>query len=356
VTYGRSRVAELLLGVAALCLVPGRSAAAPGTCTVVGDGIFLRAFVPSAGGRIDSPPDPPGSVDGLQLPVDVDAATGRFSMLRATLPDVALGTQAGDVILHMAGPDVIGTLDAAGNAVLPNFSFDQILGTIMLPIAPTMTTGIASQDIPGNVFVDHGTPLDFTTGILTLVGPAVIPDAPIVHEPVISEVRVRCRLDPKPDAASLPAAPSAKVNGKAVITGGDQGDSLKLKAKLTPGATPFGFSGGDVYVRIAGTDDSDVVVTRVLAGMLKAKGKKFSAKDKDGSVIGVLVGKRPSPAPAGGSLTATNGKKKATLGLHLVGLDLGALGTSAQVTVQVGTNVATAGVTVSGSGKKRTLR
>jgi len=356
VTYARSRIAQLLLAVAALYLVPGLSAAAPGTCTVVGDGISLLAFVPSAGGRINSPPDPPGSVDGLQLPVDVDGASGRFMMLRATLPDVALGTDAGDVILHMAGPDVSGTLDAAGNAVLTNFSVNQILGTIMLPIAPTMTTGIASQDIPGNHFADHGAPLDFTTGILTLIGPAVIPDAPIVHEPVISEVRLRCRLDPKPDPASLPAAPSAKVTAKAQISGSDQGDSLKLKAKLTPGATPFDFAGGDVYVRIAGTDGSDVVVTRVLAGKLKAKGKKFSAKDKDGSVIGVLVGKAASPAPAGGNLTATNGKKRATLSLRLVGLDLSKLGTSAQVTVQVGTNAAKSDVTVSGNGKKRTLR
>jgi len=46
VTYGRSRVAELLLGVAALCLVPGHAGATPGTCTVVGDGIALLAFVP----------------------------------------------------------------------------------------------------------------------------------------------------------------------------------------------------------------------------------------------------------------------------------------------------------------------
>ena len=355
-THARSRIAQLLLGVAALCLVPGRAGATPGTCTVVGDGISLLAFVPSAGGKIESPPDPPGSVDGLQLPVDIDAASGRFMMLRATVPDVALGTDAGDVILHMAGPDVSGTLDAAGNAVLPGFSVDQILGTIMLPIAPTMTTGIVSRDIPGNQFVDHGAPLDFTTGILTLVGPDVIQDAPIVHEPVISEVQLKCRLDPKPDPASLPAAPTGKVTGKAVISGGDQGDSLRLKAKLTPGATPFDFAGGDLYVRVAAADSSTVVLTRVLAGMLKAKGKKFSAKDKDGSVIGVLVGKRPSPAPAGGNLAATNGKKKASLSLRLVGLDLSTLGTSAQVTVQVGSNVAKSNVTVSGNGKKRTLR
>ena len=51
-----------------------------------------------------------------------------------------------------------------------------------------------------------------------------------------------------------------------MISGGDQGDSLRLKAKLTPGATPFDFAGGDLYVRVAAADSSTVVLTRVLAG------------------------------------------------------------------------------------------
>ena len=359
-TNMQSRV-KLLVAAAALTLASTRAGAVPGTCNVVGDGVFLRALVPSAGVRIDSTPNPPGSVDGLPLPVDIDAASGRFTMMRASLPNVALGTQAGDVILQMAGADVVGSLDAAGNAALPAFSMVTSLGTIMLPAAPTMTTGIASQDLPSEKFVDHGAALDFATGILTLVGPALIEDAPIVHEPVVSELRIRCRLDPKPDAASLPAAPSVKVNAKAQITGKEQGDSLQLKAKLTPGAVPFDFATGDVYVRIAGANDADVLVARVHGSALKAHGKKFTAKDRDGSVLVVLAGKKAAPTPetqvpAGGKLAATNGKKTSSLNLRLVGLDLATLGTSANVTVQVATNVAAQAVTVSGSGKKRTLR
>jgi hypothetical protein len=344
---------RMLLALSLLALVPEPARATPGTCTIVPNGVSLVAHVPSAGDFVF----PLGSADGTAIPVDVDAATGSFRMMRGGLPEVTFDTQGGPVVLVLAGPDAVGTIDAAGNAALPNFNVRAIFGgTIELPTNPTLSTGVQSKSVAGEEFPTQGAALDFASGVVTLVGGDVIPSAPIVEEPVITELHLSCHLAPIPDQATLPAAPGAKAVGKAKLGSDADGDSVRMKAKLTPGSVPFDFAGSDLFVRITAPGGADVLLVLVRAGAMKARGKKFSAEDEDGSTIQVLAGHAPAPAPLGGSIAITNGKKRAALSLHLVGLDLSALADAGTVTVTVGTSVAATNVTVRSSTKKKTFR
>jgi hypothetical protein len=288
-TFGWARRLPLALALAAL--LPARAQATPGTCTVMPRGVFIFARVPSAGDF----PFPLLSVNGLPIPVDIDAASGTFTMRRGGLPEATADTGlAGFFHTQLAGRTP--SADRCRRQRVPaRRAADADVRMTALPIAPTLSTGTTTRSSRRRG--PRSWVPSISDGILTLVGPDIIPNAPIVNEPTITELHVTCRLDPIPAQASLPPAPSAKVNGTAKISGAEEGDTLRVKAKLKRGHVPFDFAGADLFVRLATGDGTDVVVAVVNGGALTAKGKKFSAKDGAGSVIEVPTGKKPAPAP-----------------------------------------------------------
>ena len=343
----RRFVLAAALGV--LSLAPGLARATPGTCTIVPSGLYVFARVPSAGDFTFLL----ASVDGLAVPVDVDAAGGTFTMMRGALPVATFDTGvAGLVDTQLAGADVHGPIDAAGNISLPGFTVTLIFGGTPLPIAPTLATGTQTRTLEGLEYPIQGGVLDFQTGMVTLVGTDIIPTAPIVNEPTITELHLTCVLAPIPSAASLPKAPTAKLKAKATVTGSDAGDTLSLKGKLTAGKVPFDFAGSDLFIQLAGADGKDVVVAVVKAGGLTAKGKRFST-GSGSPAVEVVTGGKAAPAAPGGTVTIVNAKKSAKLNGKLSGLDLsGLVAGPAKVTVTVGSNVAPADVKMKVAKKK----
>jgi len=324
----------------------GVAGATPGTCTIIEGGLSVLAHVPSAGDF-----EFPIMATGVAIPMDIDVAAGTVTVTRDSLPELTFGTQGGGVKVQLAGAPVTGTIDGAGNVSLPHFDMTMSLGPIALPIAPTLSTGTESQTLSGVEYADHGAPLDFTTGQLTLLGADVIPNAPIVEMPVVSGIRLTCRLDPVPGADQVPAGPKVKVNGQAKIN--DAGDTLHLKARLSAGAAGLDLSTGDVFVRIA-QGNTDVLVVVVHRSALKGKGHKFKAKDTDGTAVVVASG-RDAATGGGGAITITGSKKHAAINLRLTGLDLANLSSSSDVTVTIGQDAATSAVSVVAHGAKRTL-
>jgi len=276
---------------------------------------------------------------------------------------------------------VTGTIDSAGNVILPKFAnhySTNFCGAGVrpdYPTAPTLATTRQSYLLQGGLYASQGVPLDPATGELTLEGDDVIPAACGAGGPVLNGIRMTCRLDPIPNL-SLAPPPSAltRVNGRAQIgkplpdapgSKPDKGDVLTVKAKLVAGGATFDFPGTDTWVELR-TPSAAVVVVRIPAGKVVRKGKSFRATDKpakpadpDGEVFEVVRGRKQNTAvqaATGGSLTLRPGKKDLALALKLQGLDLAGVTGTLRLALLSGFYEASADVTVRGAGAKRRLK
>ena len=355
----------LLLGAAS-----GPAGAVQGTCTITKlvsiNDLDLPFQVPIA--------------NGVVMPVEFDEASGTFTMKRDAwsmrFPTgaaflVGFGSVQGYIVMN-AG-DVQGTIDATGNVTLPRFAMAFATDFCPprspdYPMTPDVMTGTQFRTNIGRVFRLRGEPLDFATGSLRLMGEDVIPGACGAPSGILSGVDLTCTLAPIPDRTKLPPAPAlSKASGTARIGGPlpttpptkpDKGDVLALKAQLADWKAPVDFAGEDVYVRLAGADETDVVLLRVPAGKFQPKGKKMIVRDTDGMTIQVVTGHKKSDAVSaafGGTITAASGKKRTTVKVSIVGLDLGALSGPATLTLAVGPRSAIAQVNVRGSGEIRKI-
>lgn len=341
-------LAGVLLAVAA--------AAHAATCTVQPGGFGSLNHVPSVG----EVPSPVPAADGLVIPVDVDAAAGTILVRREGLPALSFGSPGGPVEVALAGPPVAGRIDAGGHLVLDSWDITTDFAGIALPVSPAFTTGPKSVHLLGRELPSRGVPLDFATGLVTLDGNGLITSAPIVSEPVVSNFRIVCRIEPIPDRAALPAAATlATVRGKAKVTGAASGDTLQLRARLVPGAAEIALEGRDVIVRLADAQGVDVAAVVTRAGTVSRKGKRRLVKDTDGTQLSVYAGRKgtgDAAAPTSGVLSLARGKSAVTLALTLRGLDLTALAGPLVVTVAVGDVSAERNVAAQGSGKARAIR
>jgi hypothetical protein len=344
-----TRIAGLVLGWTLVGVLPGAALAA--TCTIGSGGASLVAHVPSAGDFSFS------SVDERVLQVDIDASTGTFTLHRDDVAPIDVGTQGGPVKLLLAGPTAVGSIDASGHVTIPDFTYTELFGPQMLPGNGPLTTTTFSTELGGVEYPGHGTPLDFNTGILTLQGQNIVPNAPIVGEAVVSGINITCQLTPIPDPSTLPKGPTLKSVGGVVKTGrAGKPDTLTLHAALVPGSIPPDFAGKDVLIGIRGAGSADAVLLLVRAGTLRKKGKKLSVRDSDGTALKVLAGRAGTddvPSPTSGALTVASGKR---INLRVQGLDLAALSGNLAVALTVGPLAPSANVTVNGSGKTRRLR
>jgi hypothetical protein len=316
--------------------------------------MVLVSDVPSAGSfKFPAPA-------GLDLPIDVDEAAGTVTLRRAGLPDVPVGTQGGIATLHLDGPDGPGTLDAAGNLSFPDVPLDTIFFGLPLSVVLTLSTGLQSPVLNDIPYPSHGVRLDFTSGIVTIEGTAILQHAPIVDEPVISGVRVTCQLDPIPDRTKLPAAPALKgLVGSARAGSAEAGDVLTLTTRIVGSRPGLSLDGDSLFVRIAGSTGQDVVLLQVETASLTGKGKRRTARDTDGKTIRVLAGHKgadTTSAPYGGRLTLVTGRKSGLVTLRVGGLDLSGLSGNLMVTVTLGPMVAEHPVGVREAAKLRKFR
>jgi hypothetical protein len=344
-------VRRALAALAVLVAFAGRAGATPGTCSVAPGGLDIVAHIPGVDENLVLPVDVGA---GFALTVDVDAASGRFTMIRGDAPELVFDTQSGPIGLELRGPDAVGTIDAAGTVSLPDFPATFFFAGSPIPLMPAMSTGVQERVAFGKAYADEGARLDFETGMLTLVGPHLIPVAPIIAQPAVATIRLACRLAPVPSAADLPSAPRVKPSGKIVL--GTAGDTLRLAAKLSTAGAPLDFAGGDLFVRLA-SGGSELLLVFVPAGSLQAKGKKLSAAGGDGGAISLLtVGNAPEETALAGAVTVARHGKGASLKLRVDGVHLSAIGTTATASVVVGQAEATADVHVRGRGSKRSFR
>lgn len=343
--------------VALACLLAAGSVHA-GTCTIQPQGLRSLNYVGSAGNLLF----PVGSADGHALAVDVDEAAGTFVVRRESIPAFEFDSPAGLVVLTMSGPVVSGRIDRAGHVRLAPWNIDATMveAQLVLPQSPSFSTGLKSNRQFEDEYPSVGVPLDFATGLLTLDGNSRIASAPLVEEPVATNFKLTCRLDPIPSDAVLPAgATLAKPRGVAKVTGAAEGDSLVLAARLVPPAEGLEIADRDVVIQIGAAPETALLVAVAHADVLAAKGKKRLVKDADGAALRVVAGRKvagSAPVATSGSLTLTPGKKGIAVKLALKGLDLAALAGTQPLVIGIGDVTASATMTVSGSGKKRKLK
>jgi hypothetical protein len=369
------RIRFALVLVAALGFAPTAHATS-GTCTVTRMSNVVASYGLTF--RIDTTGIPP-------FPVEFDEAAGTFSMSRdafATafptgVPFTTVGSVLGFIVMDPG--TVTGTIDRAGNIVLPNFanhfSTDFCLPRPDYPTSPSLATTRQDYVLQASPYSSQGVPVNPTTGEVTLEGFDVIPAACGAGGPTLNGLHMVCVLSPIPDLSKAPVGPSLeKTRGRAVIgkplpatppAKPDKGDVLTLKAKLNQGPGSFDPTSGDTYFELRGATD-DVVVVRIPAGKFVKKGKGFRATDKpakasdpDGEVFDVQKGQKVNgtvKAATGGTLTLTPGKKGSSLAVSLQGLDLSPLAGTARVLFLANHYEASADVTVRGGGRKRTLK
>jgi hypothetical protein len=265
----------------------------------------------------------------------------------------------------MGSTAVTGRIDAAGNVVLPDFDskfFTSAGGGVELTSSVTMSTGITSVLLAGAPVVVSGAALDFSTGVVTIVGVRLLPDPPLLGRATASGLRIQCKLSPVPSEDALPAGFTVKkVGGKAKVDSsfenGDEGDTLTLKTKLEPGANPPTLDGStDVFIRIRQGGET-LVLLGVAAQNQTVKGKKIIVDDGDGSLINVIEGRKATGTEAsatGGKLIFKAGKKTLNVGGKVHGLDLAALlNQQVEVSVAVGEQTAIGTVSANDKGKLR---
>jgi hypothetical protein len=354
----RSAAAWVLLAV----IVGAPAVSGAGTCTLSS----MRVLVSNYGLDGVLP------LQGLALPATVDEAAGTFSLDFSTFPDTSfsiVGVES-ELSFNATGPTV-GTIDADGNVTVPSVPMQFLVHlneTIQVIANPTLTTGLRATTVTGKDYPTEGKPLDFTTGVLTLEGGDVIPDAPNAGGPVSAGLDIVCTLDPKPDqtklakGASLGHAGGKGKMGKPLLAGDTtvSPDTLALHMTLKQGAKSVDPATSDVFVRISDATGVEVVLLRIPAGSLMAKGKKLVLKDTDGTNLRVLNGQKSNSqvsAPTTGVVTVTHSKTGLGLKLTETGLDLSKLvAGSATVTLGVGDVAASESVTVKVKGSKVTVK
>jgi hypothetical protein len=276
------------------------------------------------------------SVPGLTLPVTIDGS-GNFSIDFSAFPQTSF-TIVGVMSDLSFPPSALftGTIDGAGNvnvkAVQMNFAVN--LGPPLPPITldstPDITTGISPVTIgpadSGTDYVTEGTPLDFTTGAVSIQGQTVVPNPPVLGTAVSTGLELDCIISPPPAASGLPAGPKlVKASGKGKTS--QSGDTLKLNASFTQGAHAVDPATQDLFLRIRDAQGNDALLVRVPSGAMTAKGKKLSVTDTDGTKIRVLTGKNSSATPTG-HMIVKKAKKGFTVALSEQGLDLSSLTTA----------------------------
>jgi hypothetical protein len=342
----------------------GRASAAPvpGTCTVTSMASLVRSL------NFEFPIPPPAN---FQFPISVDAETGVFTLDRTGWPAEYGFTTFGTVQGFLTLPQdvVTGTIDAAGNVVLPNFSMtfdtDFCAGGCPFDATFTIATGLGATVFGAAVYVVDGVPLDFQTGAMTLEGHAAAPDAPGGGS--TTGLKISCVVAPIP--TGLPKGPTlASHVGKIKIgpalpasappPGGTvAGDELTLRAKVKAGRAVLD-ANADLWIQLVDGSGHQAALLLVAKSALQAKGKTLVATDTDGSVIQVLGGRKKNAqvsATLGGKLVIHPSKKALTLSLHEVGLDLGSLA-SGTLVVQVGDQATHANMAVRGTGTTRRLK
>lgn len=354
----------------AAALLPARGRAlTTGTCTAGPGGVVVE----SAGGFGAFPFAP--AITALPIPVIIDEQAGTFTMQTGGVPPLDFDTPAGIATLDLTDPPAVtGTIDAAGNVALPRFPVRFILripGTsgIELATRPTLATAVQNVTLVDLDVATVGAPLDFATGRITLEGAEVIPNAPVIGQPVISGLRLACTLGPIPDRAALAQthAGARLERARGTIRIGappkapskpDKGDTLALAARwVAPG--PPDVATQNTFVQIT-AHGADVLRLLIAKGTFTTKGKSAIVRDKSGSTLDLLAGAKTPAAggsvAGGGTITLKTGAKGTDLVLKLQGLDLGALAGAATVTLTFGPTAASIPVTVRGSGKTRQLR
>ena len=352
---------RLLAFVAATLMLAAPGAhATPGTCTVTRLDVAGTFPFSNIGGV------------GLAIPVDIDAATGRFTLDRTAFttqyPSPGLKFQTGfgpfGWLDWDSGP-VEGTIDANGQIVLPNFGmrFWTDFGNAGVPSVAgsmpqaTLTNVIQAQNASDRYWLFFGTPVA-ADGLVHLEGTGFIN----FQLPLQTGTGLTCRLSPVPTLTDLPKAPTlASMKGK-VKPGTDPNaadDTITLKAVLVGGAAALEVDGSQNVVLRFKAGSGLPLNLLVPGGSLQAKGKKLSVKDTDGSVFRA-ISDRPStneeqpPAPAattGGSLTIKKAKKRMTLALTVSGVEASQLTGSVDATLAVGTQAGTRTLTFVASKK-----
>jgi len=351
------RRAAALWCVGAMLLGPGVAHA--GTCTVSSMQVLIKGSNDLKGAV---------GVQGLQIPTTVDETAGTIALDLSGFPATHFQIVGVDSELSFPVDAVYsGTIDAAGNVVIPgvDMHFLAHLGSdFNVQGVIELSTGISAITISDADYPTEGALLVPASGVVTLRGAVVIPDAPNAGGPIGTGLEIICTLDPKPDPTKLPKAPSLKASAKGKIGKAPAptdttlaGDSLTLHMTLTKGAEALDPATSDVFVRIRDAGGAETTLLRVPAGSLKPKGKSFSASDTDGSVVHVLIGRKRTveqgPAPLAGSMVIARTKKGFKVTAKESALDLGTLAAgAASVTFGIGPVTATDAVTVVKKGSK----
>lgn len=348
--------ALIALGVA----MPVSAAPVSGTCTVTTIASVARSL------GFVFPITPP---QGFQFPVSIDAAAGTI-VLDTTGWPVRQQFDTFGITSYMTLPSspVSGTIDGGGNIHLPMFTAEMATDYCSacgnIDSTFDLATGFGAAVLSGNTYFVQGTPLDFTTGAVMLIGHGPSPDAPGGGS--TSGLEIACTLSPIPSglpkAASL-TTPKGKVKigpplpDQPPASGPVPGDTVTVKTKLKRGAATLD-ANNDVWVELS-NGAGPVALIMVAKADLQTKGKTLVATDTDGSVVQVLMGRKTNTAVSatlGGKLVVRSTKKTVSIALQETGLDLGGLTGSGRATVQVGTNLASAAFSVSGAGGTRKLK
>lgn len=370
----------IVLGIAS-CLVIGAASplwATTGTCTIsmarAVNSLHLPFNVPAANGiALGVEFDTSGS-----FTLSGDAWFNQFGADGASFP-TGFGPN-GFLIMHSGG--VVGTIDSKGNIVVPNFA--SAFATDFCPprspdypISPALTTTTQFRVVSGAVDTTEGTPMD-PSGVVTIEGEDLIPAACGAGAAILTGFAITCQLSPVPDLTRLPQGPTLDKPGGTGKIGPalpDQppacdappqcppipGDTLKLKARLSPGLATLDFT-QDVYLRLAASDTAFVLV-KVPAGKFQPKGSGYAfvdlppnkkGVDKDGTSLVVYHGQKSNAAVSStiaGTIKLVKHKGTFTLSASLLGLDLTGLSGAGTLLVQVGPYTFSTDVALSAKGK-----
>lgn len=301
---------------------------------------------------------------GHAFPVTIDPTPGSFQLDFSGFPTSPFSMSGIPSDLHPATQRYDGTIDGAGNVVVPgvNVSFTTHLASdVLTETTATLMTGMSSRRVGPKDYAIHGTPLDFGTRRVTLAGTGLIPSAPLAAGPVVAGMALSCTLDAVPAASALPAGMTiAGVSAKGRFgkskSGSIAGDSIVVKGKLRDGAAPIDPLHAETFVQMPARPGhpQSFLLTHASAGALTAKGKTASLSDTDGTVLRLVEGQKQVGndfAPVSGQLTFRTIKGGRAFVLKQTGVDLCTAPTTAPVTVTLGTSVATATVAVKRAGK-----
>lgn len=343
---------RIAFALALACVGPSGRAAAI-VCTASDVRVLVRNF------ELEAPlPD----LTGYAFPIEIVGASGSVRVDLSGVPDTTfdLGFES---VLHLTDA-YFGTIDAAGNVVIPDVDvrFTVVpIGNVLVETTAVLTTGIGAQSVSGVPFVTEGSPLDFTTGVLRLAGQGLIPVSPIGSVPVLSGLSITCQLDQIPSPADLPAGPTlSRVVGKGRYGKSKNpdelpGDTLTIKAVLRPGAVSPVLPDTEILVRVTAPGQTgNWMLTQVPAGILKPKGKKLRPDDAVDSAPWLIQGNKRAGAAAAAvraAMTIVPRKKTLSVQLTQAGLDLCQLPAGTVLTVQIGSVSASAPITVRTRGR-----